>query len=1008
MILMSLATSYAHADYYEWNGNTSSNIEDQSNWGEMQGSDVIEGYVINTQSPNMPIWTVNESGDMQYPHGGASNNFYIGTESGSTGKLTIIKPMDKYLYGSFNIGHNGGTGELLIEIAPPLSETRYGNPLTIDAYYEKFAIGTGSNSQGTLTIKGDGFSTSRQKPYDHDVMIRSYEGMEIGAHGGQGAINVDGTGLMVGYSDILLGSGANSIGELNILGGGKFTHGESSAVGTLRVGHNGGQGSILVSSKSASGDISRIKANSGLTVGDGNNSLGQVLVSQGGQMITHTSDSSYDPNTSESVTFYHQVGVNGGTGKVTIDGTGSSWTILGENYGDGRLPEPESASAGELFVGKSGAGEVALSNGGKLSIGTGGFTYAYSEDGNNYWYAFDESTYIANGTLYLGTESTGTGTLSIGGALGQAAQGVGVLEAAAIEFGEGTGTLHFNHIDMSGTYEFNTALISGTGSSNILHSNGVTLFNSDQDQFTGKTTITGGHLIANAQLGGSVDINTQGTLGGTGHVGDVVVGNGGTVRPGAYNENRLSPASFATLSADSITFNSGSRLFIQGNPTGEIDVLKATTTNGGTGTVTLNSGSELYIQGGAGTWAEETKYIFMQADGGITGEFTTVNSNLAFLTSQVAYNADEAYLYLTRNNVALGDIGITYNQIQTGYGINSLGAGNSVYDTIVSMSADQANASYNNLSGEIHANVKGALLSNLRYSRSAVNNHLGGLNTNGLAPEQNLWVDAWGHTGTIEDDNNASKIDTSGYGVLVGWDAYQNGTTTLGIAAGYEHNSMDSDNIRDSKANTDALHLMLYGATSIGEIDLRAGIDYAVLDVSTEREVNVAGLEGKHDADYKGNMLQAFVEGSHTFKISEQFNVTPYAGIAFQQVRTNSATETGGNAATALRYHGGTDYLTTGTIGVRGQWQLSDKAQLYGHAGWQSNLGSHMPKAALNFAGGSIYNQKGASLNSNSAVVGFGTKIKTGSRSLVRIGYDGEFGSNNKGHAAHVQWEMRF
>ncbi|MGL4668315.1 MAG: hypothetical protein ACRCWR_10350, partial [Saezia sp.] len=204
------------------------------------------------------------------------------------------------------------------------------------------------------------------------------------------------------------------------------------------------------------------------------------------------------------------------------------------------------------------------------------------------------------------------------------------------------------------------------------------------------------------------------------------------------------------MTTDSAVFNAGSTFSIQGSPSGEIDVLKATTANGGTGKVALNSGSKLYIQAGAGNWALNTKYTFIQAEGGVTGAFSSVGSNLAFLSSQVVYEPNNDYLYFTRNEVVLGDIGATYNQRQAGTGIESLGAGNVIYDAVLGMSRDQANLAYNNLSGEIHANLKGALLNGMRHSRTAVNGHLGGLKMDDITPRKNLWVDAWGHSGSIE------------------------------------------------------------------------------------------------------------------------------------------------------------------------------------------------------------------------------------------------------------------
>lgn len=1025
LALSALSPLGAHAqNIYEWVGGTDNDVINPDNWVERGPSASGMDEVIintNTSTSGAPQWILDSNTPFPFYNNYGGAYLTIGSGVGSNGELLMIRPTwDEHTNSTtaslneLQVGVDGGKGVLTLDMnqADEYNPNDHRGEL-ITMYLEssdRFALGVGAGSEGTINILGTGKSIQEQAYYNRtglSVNGATDTEFRIGAEGGKGKLNIDGGVFSVQTVPVLLGSGSGSTGEINVLAGGKIAQNVYFPVSETGdyfvVGDDGGLGILRVSGRSDTKDISsRVVSGSGLVVGSGSGSVGEVYITQGAQIQSAVG--------SDSQTGYgrHVVGDNGGTGRVVIDGQDSIWKVLGET--SGLVNANNGTGDGELYVGHSGAGEISVSNGGTLSIGTSKYGTLEDPETGDYIASHTELEHTGGtGSLYLGTESGGNGTLSIGGALGAAAQGTGVVAVKDIQFGDGEGTVHFNHTDNTGNYEFDTALISGAGQSNILHSNGVTLFNTDQSLFTGKTTITGGHLIVDSTLGGNIEVNGRGTLGGIGNVGDVVLNSGGTLAPGGYNQNRLNPPTVATLTTDSATFNSGSRMSIQGSPSGHIDVLKATTANGGTGEVTLNSGSGLYIQAGAGTWALNTKYVFIEAEGGVTGTFSNVGSNLAFLTSQVGYESNDAFLYLTRNNVGFDDIGNTYNERSTGKGIGSLQPGDAVYDTIVSMSADEANRAYNNLSGEIHANVKGALLTGTRHTRMAVNNHLGsGLQLDEITPQKNLWVDAWGHTGTIDNDGNSSELDTQGYGFLMGWDAYQNGSTTLGVAAGYEHNKVDADHIRKSKADTDMLHLMAYGTTSVGPIDLKGGIGYAWLDIETEREITVPGLEGKHKADYNGNLVQAFIEGSHTFKLSEQLGVTPYAGLAYQRVKTNSATEKGGNADTALHYHGGSDDLMSGTLGVRAQWQVSDKAQIYGDLGWQNNFGNNHPTADLNFRGSSTYDVKGSNLNSNSAIIGIGAQFKTGERSMVRIGYDGEYGNNAKSHGVHVNWELRF
>jgi len=995
MLLAFSASSAMAAEEFIWTGNVSNQATDSNNWSVTDNAALDNTtFTINSNGNNAAFYSTDDN-DGDFPVG-SGGNLLVGSGAGSDGKFTVhmVDGGSGAGWEKVGVGVDGGQGELILDFDNMKSSGQF--------HMTDLNVGTGAGSQGILTINSNGADYYMYPT----VVANNYEApVKIGAEGGQGTINING-GRFGDHgstqNSILIGSGTGSVGQVNVLGGGKFSAGMMSTSepdAAVSIGEQGGTGTMTISGTSADGKISFADFGTRLNIGDAG--TGSVFIGNQGQLRTYSTY--HDPDSLPEGDRWNEVGLNGGKGQVTIDGAGSGWYVMGYVPG-GLLMGSEATEAGSLYVGSTGEGEVAISNGGRLAIGSG--EAKYNEDYTSR--DFDAESFVASGTLHLGTETGGKGTLSIGGTLGTAAQGVGILDVAGIQFGDGEGTVHFNHTDTSGTYEFDTILISGAGQSNILHRNGVTLFNVDQTQFTGQTSVEGGHLIVNGKLGGNVTVNGQGTLGGTGQVGDVVVGNGGTITPGAYNEDRTNPASSAVLTADSVTFGAGSTLSIQGNPTGEIDLLKTTQANGGSGTVTLDSGSELYIQAGADTWAEHTKYTFINAEGGLTGQFSMVDSNLAFLTSHVQYDANEAYLYLTRNNTGFDSVGNTYNERSTGAGIETLGPGHAVYDTIVSMSAKQANSAFNNLSGEIHANVKGALLTGSRHTRQAVNDHLNpGLQMGQINPHRNLWIDAWGHTGSIDNDGNSSQLDTRGAGFLVGWDAYQNDNTTLGVAAGYEYNKVDADKLRDSKAETDMLHLMAYGATSVGEVDLKGGIGYAWLGTDTERNITVPGLEAKHKANYNGNMVQAFVEGSHTFEVSEQLSVTPYAGVAYQRVHTNSATEKG-DTATALHYRGGSDDLMSGTVGVRGTWQVSDKAQVYGNLGWQSNFGGDEPKANLNFAGSNVYNVKGSSLNSNSAVVGVGAQFKTGQHGVVRIGYDAEIGNRAKNHAARVLWELKF
>lgn len=554
------------------------------------------------------------------------------------------------------------------------------------------------------------------------------------------------------------------------------------------------------------------------------------------------------------------------------------------------------------------------------------------------------------------------------------------------------------------------ATISGAGS--LVKDGNNTLILTGVNSYTGGTTVAGGSLYIGdiagspARLASDVNVQNGAILGGHGQIaGHVTVDSGGTLSPGT--------GAVGTLTTGQVILKGGSILDVDAHPDHNVGrVVADSALGGGNGTVTIEPGAALQIWGGAGTWAEKFSYVIVDSDQGVSGQFSTVDSNLAFLTSLVDYsNPDQVRLTLVRNNTSFPSVGGSENQQNTGAGIEGLGENNPIYETIVSMDAWQARNAFDSLSGEIHASVKSALLINSRYPRLAIMQHLSdasGLLASETDINKNLWVNVWAHDGHVKADGNASKLDNRGLGVLIGSDLYASAdeTTVFGVAAGYEHTKLSTDRLRHSDADINAIHLLAYGRTSVGLIDLKGGIGYSWLDIDTERNIAIGNLVSKNQGNYNGGLLQAFIQGSHTFNLTPNLNLTPYINVAAQRITTDSFTETGG--LTILHSSRHSDNLLTTTIGVKSEWQVEDRVSLYGDLGWQYNVGSIAPKVHMNFVGGKEYTIRGVEINRNAAVVGVGANFQLQPNMTLSIGYDGEFGRQVRDHAARIMWEFKF
>lgn len=152
----------------------------------------------------------------------------------------------------------------------------------------------------------------------------------------------------------------------------------------------------------------------------------------------------------------------GSVGAVTVTGAGSEWI-----------------NSGGLAVGQFGTGTLTIANGGVVSATS----------------------------VTLNVWAAGTGTLNFGAAAGDAAVAAGTLDTPTIAFGDGTGTIVFNHTDDD--FELD-ADISGNGTVRIL--SGRTIL-SGNNTYTGNTLLEGGTLTlghSNA-LGGST-LTTTGSV----------------------------------------------------------------------------------------------------------------------------------------------------------------------------------------------------------------------------------------------------------------------------------------------------------------------------------------------------------------------------------------------------------------------------------------------------------------------------------------------------------------
>lgn len=228
----------------------------------------------------------------------------------------------------------------------------------------------------------------------------------------------------------------------------------------------------------------------------------------------------------------------GGTFVATgFNANASAWITI---VGDGRIEAVDANISGNTVIsiaegGRFHAASATLSGASQVYIAGEGSEFSLPLNGQLAIGGENVSITLYNGgmlrvprTLTLASSNTESATLNIGGAFGQnPALGAGILQVSEISFGEGFGTINFNHTDTD--YRFAPALRSGDRGI-INHFAGETEFTGDSSAFLGTLSIHGGSVYMNNTLGGTVVVETGGLLGGNGSVGRLE--NAGIVAPG--------------------------------------------------------------------------------------------------------------------------------------------------------------------------------------------------------------------------------------------------------------------------------------------------------------------------------------------------------------------------------------------------------------------------------------------------------------------------------------------
>lgn len=544
----------------------------------------------------------------------------------------------------------------------------------------------------------------------------------------------------------------------------------------------------------------------------------------------------------------------------------------------------------------------------------------------------------------------------------------------------------------NGTY---AGTLSGAGSL-LKDGAGTLLITANSGGFTGPTTIAAGTLsVGNpanpgAALGGPVTVGPGGTLTGSGSVGSLV--SSGTVAIGGAG---------GTISVGgNATFAPGSTLQVtpgDGGVVTPVTVGGAATVATGT-TLALVRATDLPLF---------TEIPVISASGGLTGQFTNVVSDYAFIDPNVSTTATALSVTFGRNTVGMVDAVTTPNQQSAAAAVDGLPNTSPIYQAVVRLPDDPeaVRTAFASLSGESHASTATALLDS-RFLNSGIGNHLRGDSQDTLVGDTTVWITGRSLPNRVDGDANAVSVRREDNGVMAGAERRFGERSVVGIAVGNQDIESWSREWGD-RADVDGTHAGVYGRADWSAFSLQGAVDYASYSVDSTRRVMLPGvLQERLDGSYDATAVTVSVEAAWNLR-TEGAVYSPFIAADYTRLKTDGFTERGG--ISALSVDSASDTFSTATLGMRGHWDLGQKAALYASAGWRHAFGDRSVQRSAGFVGtGSEFSVQSVTLAKNAAIGELGVSLITSPRSRLALSLQGLNGDGQTAYGGQVTWGVSF
>jgi outer membrane autotransporter protein len=617
--------------------------------------------------------------------------------------------------------------------------------------------------------------------------------------------------------------------------------------------------------------------------------------------------------------------------------------------------------------------------------------------------------------LIGGSSLAQTGALTVNGGtfdmsgLG-ANQTVGALSGTGGIIALGPNTLTTNSAGNNTTL---ASTITGTGG---LIKQGAGMLNlTGNSTYTGPTMVNGGTLAVNGRLASTVTVGNGGTLSGNGTIGGLV-SNGAILAPGN---------SIGTLTVNGNFSQIGGTYQVEVNAAGQGDRINA----GGTATI---QGGTVQVLAQPGTYARNTTYTILNATGGVSGAYSNVTSNFAFLTPSLSYDANNVYLLLFQSGSAFAAGAQTPNQHAVGTVLDQVNATatgdlNNVLNALSVLSNTQGPAALNAISGQPYAdfgtmntnnsamfmNALGQQMANARGAastgqRQALAQACEVESCDGAGP-LSAWASALGGLGSVLGDSNASTLTYNLGGAAAGIDYRLDPRFLVGLGTGYTHGTQWVNSFM-GQGWSDSVSVAAYGSFTQAGFYADALAGYAYSNNQLQRQILIPGLQQRTATGSTGaNQFLGQAESGYKLGVyaPAMATITPFGRLQISSVTQNAFSESGAQSLSLNVAQQTTNSLRTtigadlgSAIGLGNERKLDLAVRL----GWQHEFADTGRPITAAFAGapGNSFTVFGATPARDSAVVGFQATTTIAEATQVYLRYDGGVGGGTDNHAVNL------